>query len=490
MHGQQDGRERLVPRAPATSKAWWRRYAALLAGLDAGSMVAAALIAQRLRFGNLDEVSAGATQVPYAVLSLLMALGWLGVMALGGTYERRHLGGGSEEYRRVFASAARFLSVVAVSYLVLKFDIARGFVVFSIPIATALTLLGRYTVRRWLHRQRATGRHVKHVLVVGTRASVGDLVRQLDEAPHLGLTVLGACMQHGDTGSPEVGGPPVPTLGSPEEVLDVVLATGADAVIVADAATLTNGTLRRLAWQLEGTGVELLVAPEVTDIAGPRVAIRPVAGLPLLTVDEPELTGARRLLKETFDRSSAAVLLVLLFPFLIVVGLAVRLTSPGPALFKQVRVGLRGRHFRVFKFRTMAVDAEAQRAALLHRNEHDGLLFKMRDDPRVTRIGRSLRRWSIDELPQLWNVVRGDMSMVGPRPPLPGEVENYNHRVRRRLLVKPGMTGLWQVSGRSGLPWEEAVRLDLYYVENWSPSMDAIILMRTAAAVVRRRGAY
>jgi exopolysaccharide biosynthesis polyprenyl glycosylphosphotransferase len=410
-------------------------------------------------------------------------------MALGGTYERRHLGGGSEEYRRVLASAARFLSAIAILYLLLKVDVARGFVAFAIPVATGFTLLARYTVRRWLHRQRATGRFSKRVLVVGAEQSTRDLIRELRAVPHSGLAVLGAC-KVGHDRAVEVDGHAVPVLGTPDEVLDVVLATGADAVLVADGDTLTNGTLRRLAWQLEGTGVELMVAPEVTDIAGPRVAIRPVAGLPLLTVEEPELTGARRLMKEAFDRIFAAVLLLPLLPAFLVIGLAIRLSSPGPAIFKQVRVGLNGRHFRVWKFRTMTVDAEQQRDGLLHRNEHDGVLFKIRDDPRVTRLGRWLRHWSIDELPQLWNVLMGDMSVVGPRPPLPAEVENYSHRVRRRLLVKPGMTGLWQVSGRSGLPWEEAVRLDLYYVENWSPSMDATILVRTVSAVLRRQGAF
>ncbi len=476
--------------AAGTSRGWWRRYAALVALLDGCAMLAGSLLAEQLRFGSLGQVSADPWRVPYAAVSLLMALGWTGLMALGGSYERRHLGGGSEEYRRVFASAARFLSVVAILYLAFKLDVARGFVAFAIPVATALTVLDRYSVRRWLHRQRATGRFAKRVLVVGAEPSTRDLVRQVRGTPHAGLAVVGACVPGSGSGAVEVDGLTVPVLGVPDRVLDVVLTTGADAVLIADNATLSTGTLRRLAWRLEGTGVELMVAPEVTDIAGPRVAIRPVAGLPLLTVDEPELTGSRRLLKEAFDRTFAAVALVVLSPVLVVIGLLVRLTSPGPAIFKQVRVGLNGRHFLVWKFRTMAVDAEQQRAALLHRNEHDGILFKIRDDPRLTRLGRWLRHWSIDELPQLWNVLRGDMSVVGPRPPLPAEVENYNHRVRRRLLVKPGMTGLWQVSGRSGLPWEEAVRLDLYYVENWSPSMDATILARTVSAVLRRQGAF
>jgi len=279
-------------------------------------------------------------------------------------------------------------------------------------------------------------------------------------------------------------------LGYADQVLDVVLTRSIEVVLIADDETIANGTLRRLAWRLEGMGVALMVTPEVTDVAGPRVSVRPVAGLPLVHVEEPELTGFRRLVKESFDRTLAGALLILLLPVLALMGIAVRLTSRGPALFKQVRVGLNGRHFTIWKLRTMSVGAEALRPGLLHLNEGSGVLFKIRDDPRVTPLGRWLRRWSLDELPQLWNVVRGDMSLVGPRPPLPCEVESYSDRIRRRLLVKPGLTGLWQVSGRSGLSWEEAVRLDLYYVENWSPSMDATILLRTVAAILRRRGAY
>ncbi|MGI8686592.1 MAG: exopolysaccharide biosynthesis polyprenyl glycosylphosphotransferase, partial [Acidimicrobiales bacterium] len=243
-------------------------------------------------------------------------------------------------------------------------------------------------------------------------------------------------------------------------------------------------------WDLEGTGVDLLVVPSLVDVAGPRISVRPVAGLPLLHVEEPELGGGARLVKHLVERVAAAVLLVLLLPLLVAVGLAVRCTSRGPALFAQQRVGKHGRRFTLYKFRTMRRSAEAELVDLADANEHDGPLFKIRDDPRRTRLGRALRRVSIDEVPQLWNVVVGQMSIVGPRPPLPCEVEGYSDEARRRLLVKPGLTGLWQVSGRADLPWAEAVRLDLYYVENWSPALDLVILAKTLTAVVRGRGAY
>jgi exopolysaccharide biosynthesis polyprenyl glycosylphosphotransferase len=246
-----------------------------------------------------------------------------------------------------------------------------------------------------------------------------------------------------------------------------------------------------MSWRLEGSGVTVVVAPQLTDIAGPRIHVRPVAGLPLLHIEQPEFRGMRRVIKSGIDRAVALVALLLLSPLLLGVAACVRLTSKGPALFKQVRVGAQGSHFTMLKFRSMRSDAEAQLAALRALNENgDGLLFKMKDDPRITGVGKWLRRFSLDELPQLINVLFGQMSLVGPRPPLPSEVERYGGDVSRRLLVKPGLTGLWQISGRSELPWDEAVRLDLHYVENWSVALDFMILWKTVGAVLHGRGAY
>ena len=470
--------------------AWARRYAAVMAVLDAVAMVLGGIAAEIIRYGSFGHASPDQHRISYFALSLLVAPVWGVVVALSGGYELRHLGTGSEEYRRVLAAGWRFLAVVAIVALVFKYDVARTIVAFAIPLATAIALLLRFGARRWLHRQRARGRFVKRAVIVGSEASCRRLAAQVRQLPYTGLSIVGACVPADDEEATELDGEPVAVIGDSSRVLDAVLESSAQAVLIADSASISPTELRQLAWRLEGSGVALLVTPEITDVAGPRLSVRPVSGLPLLHVDEPELTGVRRLVKEATDRLMAAILLLALAPVLILVGLVIRLTSPGPAFFKQARVGLRGRHFTIWKLRTMVDDAEGRRHQLQHLNEAAGLLFKIRDDPRVTPIGRWLRRWSIDELPQLWNVVRGDMSLVGPRPPLPSEVENYCDRVRRRLLVKPGLTGLWQVSGRSTLPWEEAVRLDLYYVENWSPSMDATILIRTVLAIMRRNGAY
>src|SRR5664280_2111291 len=331
----------------------------------------------------------------------------------------------------------------------------------------------------------------RRVLAIGDRHHIVELVHHVRRATHSGLHVVGACVP--DAGEPtvRVPGGDVPVVGTLTLVTDAIRRLRADAVAVTASPAVSAQTLRRLAWELEGVGVDLLVSPVLTDVAGPRISIQPVAGLPLLHVNEPEFTGGRKLLKSAVDRTCAVGALLLLAPLLVLIGVLIRLDSPGPALFRQRRVGQDGRVFTCYKFRSMRRTAEADRALLLDLNERsEGLLFKIRDDPRITRVGRWLRKYSIDEFPQLWNIVKGDMSVVGPRPPLPSEAENYGYDVRRRLLVKPGLTGLWQISGRSDLPWDEAVRLDLYYVENWSPALDVLIVWKTAFAVLRCSGAY
>jgi len=409
-------------------------------------------------------------------------------MALRGAYDRRVVGVGSDEYHRVFDAAVRVLALVAIVAFFVDLQLARSFLALTLPLATALTLGGRYGTRHWLHRRRVAGLYSHKLVVVGTPEHARGLIRHLRRAPHAGFSVLGVCVP-GGAETLDVDGQSVPVLGDVQETEAIVRRLQADAVAMADAS-LHGAGLRRLAWGLEGSGVDLLVAPALTDVAGPRIVVRPVAGLPLLHVDEPRLSGFHRSVKEVIDRTAAVLVLAALSPLLLAVTVGIRLSGGGPALFRQVRVGRHGRLFTIRKFRTMHHDAEHELIDLVDRNELDGVMFKIRNDPRCTPIGRVLRRFSIDELPQLWNVVCGDMSMVGPRPPLPGEVEHYDDHVRRRLLVKPGLTGLWQVSGRSDLPWDEAVRLDLYYVENWSPALDTVILWKTLAAVLRGRGAY
>jgi exopolysaccharide biosynthesis polyprenyl glycosylphosphotransferase len=327
------------------------------------------------------------------------------------------------------------------------------------------------------------------VLVVGTIEAATQLTCHLQRASFAGFAVVGACIPS-PVPTLRVGETDIPVQGGPEEALEALVATQADVLAVAGETALPRGSLRSLAWQLEGSGIDLIVVPSVTDVAGPRIAIRPVGGLPLLHVEEPQLSGAARLFKECFDRTLAALGLLVLLPFLALIGFVVRRTSPGPALFRQQRVGRHGKVFTILKFRTMVDGADDDLETIIDLNEQDGLLFKVRKDPRRTPVGKWLRRYSLDELPQLWHVLTGQMSLVGPRPPLPSEVERYGDDMRRRLLVKPGLTGLWQVSGRADLAWDETVRLDLYYVDNWSPALDFVILGKTLSAVVHGKGAY
>jgi exopolysaccharide biosynthesis polyprenyl glycosylphosphotransferase len=387
-----------------------------------------------------------------------------------------------------------FFALAAGVVFVSRANLARGLVAVMIPSLVVLTVVGRFANRRWLRRARRQGLAVRRVLVVGSVKHVRDVIEHLDRAPWTGYRVVAARLpaagvhQSLTVGSSHLR--EIPVLRADVPIYDSLAESGADVLAVAGLEAVKADRLQTLAWELEGTGVDLIVVPAITDVAGPRIAIRPVSGLPMLHVEEPRLTGAARLGKTCFDRATAGAALILLAPAFLVIGILIKFTSRGPAFFHQERIGRDGEPFRIHKFRTMVVDAESRRDMLIESNDADKVLFKIRRDPRVTPIGRLLRRFSLDELPQLFNVFKGDMSIVGPRPPLGTEVEQYESHVKRRLLVKPGLTGLWQVSGRSDLPWDEAVRLDLYYVDNWSMTLDLVIIWKTANALLNGRGAY
>jgi exopolysaccharide biosynthesis polyprenyl glycosylphosphotransferase len=477
-----------VPRPRVQKRPPWElRYIQLLAILDAGAGAIGLGVAWLL-VAETPEATLGIDAVVAVLLAVALVAVWLVTLWLSNAYEIRYLGIGFEEYKRVAYAAIRMLALVAVVAFVDGGDFGAEFVLVFLAVGLTVQLVQRRAARKGLHRLRAAGQCNRNVLVVGARREVSDLVEHLRSAPYAGLEVVAACLPPGVTaGDDDL---PVPVVGGVGDLVRTVAELGVDGVVIADSHTIDGEALRRLAWQLEDTGVQLVVAPAVTQVAGPRIVIRPIAGLPLLQVDEPELTGGERLAKELFDRIVSLVMLVLLSPVFLVIALVVRTGSKGPVLFRQMRVGRHGREFTMYKFRTMVDGADARLEDVAHLDQADGVLFKIHADPRVTRAGRFLRRHSLDELPQFWNVLRGEMSIVGPRPPLPTEVQQYGSDAQRRLLVKPGMSGLWQVSGRSELSWEEAIRLDLYYVENWSPALDASILWRTIGAVVRGRGAY
>ena len=461
---------------------WTRSYLRRAVLIDAVCSLLAGGLALYIRF-----VGQGRPPTSYLVFTVGLPGLWCASVALAGGYSSRFFGVGSDEFRRVMNAAVGLAAGVAIASYAVKGDVARGYIVIALPSVAVLDLAARYRLRKRLHGQRSQGSCMQRVVAVGHASAVADLIATLRRDKYHGLTVVGACLAE-RTMPQEIA--EVPVCGGLGSVVEAVDRLGADSVAVLACPEMSGHRLRELAWALEETDTDLCVAPALLDVAGPRTTIRPVAGLPLLQLDHPELTGGKQVIKAVFDRLAAGLALVALSPLFVVIAAAIRLDDRGPVFFTQIRVGRDGQTFRLFKFRTMVVDAEQRKLELEKLNEGAGVLFKMRKDPRVTKVGAILRRWSLDELPQLLNVLHGDMSLVGPRPALPKEVANYGDHMRRRLVVRPGLSGLWQVSGRSGLSWEEAMRLDLRYVDNWSIVLDMQILWKTFSAVIHGSGAY
>jgi exopolysaccharide biosynthesis polyprenyl glycosylphosphotransferase len=468
---------------------WRGAYVRRIALGDFLCALAAALVGYVIRFGPVNIENLPPQRASHWLVVLLPVV-WSGVMLVARSYEERFLWVGPEEFRRVFFASAILLATVGTVSWAFRLELARGFVIVALPLATAFTLLQRYAQRQRLHRRRNRGEHMQTAIIVGHRNGVTALHQQIAREAYHGYRVIGCCLPPAVASAQPVSFDGLPVLGTLDQVVDVVDRYEVDTVAVLPSPDLDGPALRRLGWDLEKTAAELLLAPAVTDIAGPRVRIRPVCGLPLLHMERPELRGVRRLTKETFDRTAAALGVALLVPVLLLIALAVGMTSRGGVLYRQERVGRDGQAFGMLKFRSMVTGADRMVQALDEHSDGNGVLFKMKGDPRVTRVGKVLRRYSLDELPQLFNVVRGDMSLVGPRPPLASEVERYGFDMHRRFLVKPGITGLWQVSGRSDLSWDDSVRIDVRYVENWSLAFDFMILWKTLGAVIRGSGAY
>ncbi|MBT1002463.1 sugar transferase [Paenarthrobacter sp. DKR-5] len=472
--------------------AWAWRYRRLLGFSDAVVLIAAVATAQVGRFG-LHELDAPVRGwgIAYPVMSVVIAAVWM--LALGAYRSRdiRVVGIGSDEYKRVVNATVTVLGVLGIVCLVFKVDVARGFFALAFPLGVSGLLGSRWALRQWLTRQRVKGHYLSRVIVLGNRKDAAYVINQIDKKSGAAYEVVGAALPAGDPRlSLAVGARQVPVVCTAHSVIDAVRTTGVDAVIVAGPLKGGSSYIRKLGWLLEETGTELVLATGLTNVAGPRIHSRPVEGLPLMHVELPQYSGAKHALKRLTDIVLSGVALVALAPLFLVLAIMVKRDSPGPVLFRQERVGRDGEPFRMLKFRSMVDHAEDNLAGLLAQNEGAGVLFKMRDDPRVTKVGTWMRRYSLDELPQLWNVLVGDMSLVGPRPPLQREVDGYKSHVHRRLYIKPGLTGLWQTSGRSELSWRESVRLDLYYVENWSLTGDIMIMWRTARMLTNPVGAY
>lgn len=475
----------LAPAPPARTRrfnAWSRRYVIGLAAADA--LIGALAAAVPAQFSR-------SLQDQHLMIGMLMAIGalaWPLATGLARGYVPTRVGVGSEELRAVLRAGAGVVVAGAFAAGLLATNpTLLTLVVVGVPFAVLLSTSVRFAARKVLHHRQSKGLSVRHVVVVGSVAAAQELRERLDKETHCGMKVVGVCVPRQElNGAADLG---MPILGDLSQVAEVVTGMRCDAVAVTSDDSTRYNYLRRLAWSLEGTGIEMLVDPGLVEVAGPRMHIRPLMGAPLLHIEEPHFSGWRKMLKRGSDVVITTLGLIAISPILITIALLVKLQDGGPVFFRQKRVGRGGKEFWMYKFRSMVVDAEARKAALMTKNEGKGGLFKLSDDPRITPLGKFLRDFSLDELPQLFNVLNGTMSLVGPRPHLAHELAQMPSEASRRALVTPGLTGLWQVSGRSDLEGDDAVRLDLRYVENWTFTLDLLILWKTASAVLAKRGA-
>jgi exopolysaccharide biosynthesis polyprenyl glycosylphosphotransferase len=481
-----------APSAPAsppgdlrTPVRWRRELGRRLAAGDVVVIAVGSLLAYATRevLGRLEGIAAFADEVPVALAIIPL---WLLLFHLAGAYRPEYLNAGGDAMRRFVAGVVGGVFALGFVSFLFNLQLSRLFVAFVAVYVLLGGALLRFGFRRHIRARNARGELVQRALIVGTDADASQLAAALDRDPDSSYEVVGFLDEEAPVGHAVAGHP---VLGRPQATLEVAEEHGVGVVIVSPAG-VSPGTLRDVTIALEGTPVDLAVAPSLFQVVTRRMTIETVGNVPILHVDQIRLERSKAVLKRTVDILAASTLLVLSLPLWTLASIAVRRSSPGPVLFWQERIGRDGEPFEMLKFRTMYEDAEARRAELEHLNEADGLMFKMTDDPRVTAAGRFLRRWSIDELPQLINVLRGDMSMVGPRPPLPDEVAQYDAWHLRRLRIRPGITGVWQVSGRSDVPFDEAVRMDLFYIENWSLGTDLLLLTRTVKAVLSREGAW
>lgn len=457
--------------------------------LDVAALALATLVAYVLRQGLPWLGSAGDLSEHLQAASWIIGVGWLAAIWMFGGYDVRLLPSGPDLFRNVLHASFGAAGIVGAFLYLTGEELSRAFFLVLFVLGPVLLVLSRLLVRRVLNQARDAGRFRRDVLVVGALPNVDGIAGTLARETWLGYDVIGAVIPHRDPRRTSARG--IPVLGTEDDLLALVRRER-PAVLLFVGGSSTAEDFRRTAWMLEDADVDLIVVPSLSEISRDRVRMRPVAGLPLVHLDRPRSRQAVRRSKRVFDVAASAVLLVALAPLMVAIAMTVMLHDGGPVIFRQERVGHGGRSFEFLKFRSMVPDAEERLAAIRATAQDRGndVLFKAAEDPRVTRPGRILRRYSLDELPQLWNVLRGDMSLVGPRPALPQEVTAYDEDARRRLTVRPGITGLWQVSGRSDLSWTDTVRLDLYYVDNWSFTQDAQILLRTLRAVLAPSGAY
>lgn len=466
---------------------WRRRYASYLLVNDSVVVVLVLGLAlwRLVLMGTTHMQVKDLGNVPYWPAAVMFGIVWLLALKVTDSRSEHVVGHGFAEYRRtVDGTLVSFILAVTFSFFV-GADLSRSLVLIAAPVGVAALVVSRWGWRQWLRTKQRSGAYLHRAVIIGERSRVQHIIAVMNRSFGTGYQVVGAITRI--DGSTLLGG--VPVLADYEHAVSAIDEVGADTLIVSSADDLSPTALRHLGWKMAERDIEWVVAPALTDIAGPRIHARPVAGLPLVHVSFPRLQGTNRVLKRSFDLVGSAALVLVLSPAFLIVALVVGLSSSGPIFYRQERIGRGGVAFGMLKFRSMVQNADDQLASLLDlQGTSDTPLFKINNDPRITPAGRFLRKYSLDELPQLVNVLFGDMSLVGPRPQRPAEVVLYDSTANRRLLVKPGMSGLWQVSGRSALSWDDALRLDLYYVENWSLAQDVIILLRTFRAVLFPEG--
>lgn len=433
-------------------------------------------------------ILSGFSGVRMLLLSALVGVIWMFLLTLRRTRAQQCIGFGAIEYKRVIDATAITVGTCAVGIVIFQEGSLRVLMLWVFPVGLLGLLLARWSLRRWLHRMSHNGRSLSRIVVVGKQSDIGYVVEQFAKQAGAAYEVVG--IVYDSRKAIENSHDGIPRYLGTERVEEAVSTSGADAVVVAGSLRGGRSTLRELSWRLEQFQTQFILVSSLTNVAGPRINIRPVEGLPLMHVDMPSFKGGHHIVKRAVDVLLSAGALLLLAPVFAVIAILIKREGPGPIFFSQERVGLNGETFKMHKFRSMVVDAEDQLKNLQEQNEGNEVLFKMRNDPRVTKVGAVIRKYSLDELPQIFNVLKGNMSLVGPRPPLPSEVAQYEGHTGRRLYIKPGLTGLWQVSGRSDLEWGESVRLDLYYVENWSLAGDIMIMWRTLNVILNPRGAY
>lgn len=502
----------MLKKTATTRSATWRDdYVQTLRKVDAVMITVTVAAAQLIRFGfdgktlpldgfGFDKNASplDGYGLPYWFVGLMLGLVWWTLLELRGTRDIRLVGQGIEESRELMSATLMLFGAIAIVSYAVNVPTARGYVLVALPLGTSLLLLGRGQIRKQLVQRRLAGVAVSRTMLVGACAGVRETTRSLQKHPQAGFDIVAVYMPT-SLRVPRSSGTRIqepPNLLHPgkdpdvEDIIEVCRDRQIEVLVLCAGAPLTPEEIRHLSWYLADEHIRLILDTGLTDIAGPRVHTQHMAGLPLIHVSTPRMSWSRRMCKRSMDILGAAVALVLLSPVMLGMALLVKFHDGGPVLFAHERIGLDGRRFRVLKFRTMRTDAEALHQQLFAEAGGSAVFFKLKNDPRVTRPGVWMRKYSLDELPQFLNVLRGDMSLVGPRPQVQAEVDEYERHMHRRLRVKPGITGLWQISGRSNVRGEEAARLDLYYVENWSLVQDLVILLRTVKVVVFPDGAY